>query len=186
MKTRNGLSACVLAITLFGVASLFGQSSAQNGAQREVVASNAAAAPLQQEDGRKLIDDLKKQMDEKALAAQKYAGEWGYARWTTSMLLIVLSAIVAASKSIEGLFTNVPKSLKVAIPICAIIVGIMTSFDQSVKPGIRWRMSGTYVAHFRALKVKAGTIDPTDRAAINEVSGEFTALNQKWLEDTTF
>jgi hypothetical protein len=144
-----------------------------------------SADPLPADEGRELIDELMKQMDKKAEDAEHYGGNWSGIRLTTMLSLIVLSAVVAAEKTIASLFTGVSALLNAIIAICSILVAIGTAFDQSVKPGIRWRLSSGYATKFRGLKIKARMVDPTNRAAISQLSDAFEALDQKWLEDTT-
>jgi hypothetical protein len=101
------------------------------------------------------------------------------------LLLIVLSAIVAAEKTIVSWFASAPAALNIIIAICSILVAIGTAFDQSVKPGTQWRLCSGYGTKFRGLKIKARMVDPTNRRAISQLSDDFQALDQKWLEDTT-
>jgi hypothetical protein len=124
-------------------------------------------------------------MDEKADAAKKYGGQWSQARWATMISLIVLSAVVAAEKTIASLFAKEPVELTSIIAICSILVAIGTAFDQSVKPGTRWRLSTGYSEKFLDLKRMAGLVDATGRSAVIQLDKEFKDLVQKWLDDTT-
>jgi hypothetical protein len=98
-------------------------------------------------------------------------------------LLITFTAVVAAEKSLASFLPNLPKFM---IPSFAIVVAILTAFDQTTKPGTRWRLSAGYATKFRGLKTKTLIVDPTDRAAIAQMNEEFQALDEKWLNDTTF
>jgi hypothetical protein len=64
-------------------------------------------------------------------------GLWGSTRLVTAISFIVLSAIVAAEKTITSFFHTVPWELGVAISLCSIVIAIGTAFGQSVKPGIK-------------------------------------------------
>lgn len=144
-----------------------------------------STAPLPLDEGRRLISNLIAQMDQKAKDAEHYGGSWGRIRLVSAISLIVLSAIVAAEKTITSFFHSVPWELNVAISLCSIVVAIGTAFDQSVKPGIKWRLSSGYATRFRNLKIKAEMVDPINRAAISQLGDRFQSLDQAWLDDTT-
>jgi hypothetical protein len=184
MRLPKTLSLSLLALALSGGPALIAQPAVQSVLDKSSGVSSAA--PMDPAAGRAILDDLMKQMNEKAEDAEKYGGEWGSGRWVTMVMLIVLSAIVAAEKTFNSWFTNVPGWLKIGLSICAIAVAILTAFDQAAKPGTRWRLSTGYATKFRGLKTKARTINPADRAAIVQLSDELQALDQKWLDDTTF
>jgi hypothetical protein len=143
------------------------------------------ASPLASTKGQVLLDDLIRQIDQKADAAEYYGSSWSRIRLATMLSLIVLSAIVAADKTFASWFSSVPRELTIGISICSILVAIGTAFDQSVKPGTRWRLSSGYATKFRGLKLKAQMIDATNADAINQLSDDFQVLDQKWLDDTT-
>jgi hypothetical protein len=125
-------------------------------------------------------------MNEKAEAAKKYGGQWSGARWVTMVGLIVLSAIVAAEKTLTPLLTWAPPdAVQTGIAVCSLLVAIGTAFDQGVKPGTRWRLSAGYSEKFSGLKREAQRADPTDRAVITKLDKDYLDLVQKWLEDTT-
>ncbi len=144
-----------------------------------------SAEPLPLDEGRRLISELIAQMDQRAEEAEHYGGLWGRIRLVTALSLIVLSAIVAAEKTITSFFNAGSLKLGVAISLCSIAVAIGTAFDQSMKPGIKWRLSSGYATRFRNLKIKAQMADPTNRATISQLGDQFQLLNQGWLDDTT-
>jgi hypothetical protein len=125
------------------------------------------------------------QIQVKAAEADKYSKQWAASRWATMVSLIVFLALVAAEKTITAFFDPVPTWIMVVFAVLSIVVAIGTAYDQSAKPGTRWRLSAGYATKFRGLITQAKMCDPIDRDAITRLGKDFQELDQKWLDDTT-
>lgn len=97
MKAPKIFACLSLAVALSGAPALLAQPAVQGGVDK-----SGSSAAMDSATGRALLDELMKQMDEKAEDARKYGGEWSGGRWVTMVLLIVLSAIVAAEKTFNS------------------------------------------------------------------------------------
>jgi len=93
--------------------------------------------------------------------------------------LIALSALVAAEKSITSFAPNLPKFV---IPTCAIVVAIGTAFDQTTKPGTRWRLSTGYTAKFAGSRPRLGwSTRPTAPPSVSSTKNSRRYTRNGWM-----
>jgi hypothetical protein len=146
------------------------------------MATKPAATPLTAATSPAALDALIADIDSKAVKADYYGGWWGVARWTSTLVLIVLSSTVAAKDTLNN---SILPNLTGWIPVFALLVAIFTLLDQTIKPGTKWQLSGKYAAQFRHMAIRARAIDPTNVQDVLALSSDFVALEADWLKETT-